>query len=106
MLSKNPPSIHKTVGRFWLLLKQHTSFGEEFSPRCTKLRHDDFFSTPLPEQNTDCDRSGIGGVSRKVRDDKMEDFDKTAAMELQKQLILLYHDYAFAVEAWGLLIGS
>lgn len=104
LLAQNPPSIHSAMGRFWLMVRQHTAFTEHFSP-CPQRRpfnnsphSSSLYSTPLPlsapllEENEEEKRmEGVFGIE--------------AARELQKQLVLFFHDYSFAVEAWGLLIG-
>ena len=135
LLARSSPSVHNSMGRFWLVIRQHTTFSEHYRPfpyssvdpsspslsqkASSSFSSSSLFSTPLPsiKLNRECvprkSSAGAGGdaggAARREEEDGLDgsaQFNREVARELQKQLVLLFHDYAFAVEAWGLLLGQ
>lgn len=108
MLVKNSPAVHAALGVFWASVLQHTAFGRDYVPRCAPVGPDSLFTTPLPPLSRGAGSGGRGESSDSRGDGEcgVGLFSKEMARGLQRQLVLLFHDYTFAVEAWGLLIGQ
>ena len=97
LLTKKSTSIRSSLESFWSKFKEGTTFGKDFSPfnDCKGMHHWNSFESPQFNYT--------GTV--KEGDEFCCNFNKNLAKKLQKQTVLLFQDYSFAEEAWGLLIG-